>query len=132
MENDRILKIGDIFRFEEQEYVFLYIDVNFVYTARIFDEKMTQKVNSLYENRLKRGQLSKSVNDNALYSFVILTTEDFNQRMANFAKTQGDVGFVYPDIIGRVNEVDLEAIKKEIISENSPVATTLKDYIKSL
>lgn len=131
MENERILKIGDIFRFKGQEFVFLHLTTDFIYVARIFDISQTRQVMSLYERKLQNGHLTGASKDNALYSFVVLTTEEFNERMASFARTQEDVN-ILPDIIGRVNERDLKDIKEEILSDNCPVAKVLKEYIKSL
>lgn len=131
MENERILKFGDIFRFKEQEYVFLHLTTDFMFAARIFNTKLTQQVLSLYETKVKNGHMRGAAVDQAIYSFVVLTTEEFNEKMANFAKTQEDVNLL-PDIIGRVNDKDLSAIKEEILSEGCPVAKVLKEYIKSL
>jgi hypothetical protein len=131
MESERILKFGDVFRFKEQEFVFFYLTTDFMYVARILDLKQSQQVKSLYENKVRLGHMTNAARDHAIYSFVVLTTEEFNERMANFAKTQEDVN-IFPDIVGRVNDDDLKAIKKEIISDSCPVARVLKDYVKSL
>ncbi len=131
MENERILKLGDIFRFKEQEFVFLHLTTDFMYVARILDIKQTRDVLTLYERKAKNGHMTGASKDNAIYSFVILTTEEFNERMAHFARNQEDVN-ILPDIIGRVNDEDLNGIKEEILSDSCPVAKTLKEYIKSL
>ena len=131
MKKEQILKFGDVFRFKEQEFVFLHLTTDFMYVARIFDFKQTQQVISLYDKKTKKGQMRDAAKDHAIYSFIILTTEEFKERMANFAKNQEDVN-ILPDIIGRVNDEDLAAIKKEILSESCPVAKNLRDYISSL
>ncbi len=132
MENNRILKFGDIFRLGgEHEFVFLHLTVDFIYVARIFDKTQTQQVQFLYNKKFNQGHLQGAAKDNQLYSFVILTTEEYRERMANFANPQKDVNII-PDVIGKVNEEDLAAIKKEILSDECPVATVVKEYIKSL
>lgn len=131
MENERILKLGDIFRIEENEYVFIHLTVDFIYVARIFNINQTQQVQFLYNKKLNNGHLQGAAKDNQLYSFVVLTTEEYNERMANFANSQKDANII-PDVIGRVNEKDLVEIKKEILSDECPVATVVKEYIKSL
>jgi hypothetical protein len=131
MDNNQILKLGDIFRFKEQDFVFLLLTTDIMYVARIFDSRQTKQVVELYEKKSLNGHMTGGAKDSALYSFVILTTEEFNERMANFAKNQEDIN-ITPDVIGRVNDDDLRAIKEEILSEGSPVAMVLRDYIKSL
>ena len=131
MDNENILKLGDIFRFKEQEFVFLYLTTDFLYAARIFNDKQTSQVLTLYDKKYKSGHIRGYAKDQNIYSFVVLTTEEFEERMASFANTQNDTD-ILPDIIGKINDEDLEAIKKEILSDSCPVAQTLKEYIASL
>jgi hypothetical protein len=128
---DILVKFGSVFRYKEKEYVFLARVDDIIYAAEILTKEYTQKVNSLYEAKVKNNSIEK-VKKNALYCFVILDSEEFKGRMAHFAKTDTNSADVLFDIIATLNQKDLQEIKEEILAEDSPVPLRLKEVVKEI
>lgn len=126
-----IVKFGDIFRYREEEYVYLAQNGEIIYAAKILDKEKTDKVLKLYENSCRTNRIEK-VKSNVLYSFVILSTDEFKDRMAHFNNT--DKNNIEPsfDILGVLNEKDLKAVKHEILDKSSAVPLKLKEMIRDI
>ena len=124
-----LVKFGDVFRFHEQEFVFLAQTDELTYAAKILDQKFTSQVVSLYERRDARNVQNLN---NVLYSFVILNTLGFKGRMAHFKNTDQvgqPQGF---EVINTLNPADLQEIKSEIMSSKSAVPMKLKELIRDI
>jgi|WetSurMetagenome_2_1015567.scaffolds.fasta_scaffold76319_2 hypothetical protein len=128
-----IIQFGDVFRHNEQYYVWLAQTESAVYTAKILDiddsKMLIKHKNSLYENAVRKEDL-----DRPKYSFVELSTECFQKQVAHLANTQGNVQpTVYFDIISQhqLNPADKKNILFEI--QSSPnVPITLKELTKDI
>jgi len=118
-------KFGDIFRYKEDEYVFLAQSDGIIYAAQILDKEKTNQILRLYEKR-------KHKSSNVLYSYVILSTDDFKDRMAHLNNTDKNNVELSLDIIGSLNKQDLNEIKAEILNTNSAVSMKLKQLIKDI
>ena len=79
-----MIKFGDIFRFNEQEFVFLAQTHEITYAAKVLNLDDTKSVLRLYE--IRNAGNSEKIN-NVLYSFVILNTPEFKNRMAHLNNT---------------------------------------------
>ncbi len=126
-----IQKFGDVFRYNEKEYVFLAQTDGIIYAAKILNEEEADKIQRVYNNRCKNNSAEK-VKHNVLYSFVILSTDDFKNRMAHFYNTDKNKFELFFDIICSLNKNDQKEIWKEISSENSAVPIKLKQLIKDI
>ena len=124
------IKFGDVFKYKEKEYVYLVKTEELVYVAEILNKEQALLINNLYEKRDRAGTLTK-VKDNQLYCFVILTTEEFKDRMAHFHQpehNEGDLNF--GGILCSLNTRDLKDIKSEILK--GPVPKELQELVKNI
>jgi hypothetical protein len=126
-----MIKFGDIFRFNEQEFVFLAQTEEITYTAKILTKEHTGQVKNLYDAKVKNNSISK-VKNNVLYSFVILETDKFKGRMAHFKDTDKNGLDSSFDTIGSLNNKDLSEIKEEILNQYSAVPLKLKELVKDI
>ncbi len=125
-----IVKFGDVFRHTEEDYVFLAQTDGIIYAAKILDEEKTAATQKLNEIRIKANNIQKT--KHALYSYVILSTDDFKNRMAHFYNTDKNKFELSFDIICSLNKNDQKEIWKEILHENSAVPIKLKQLIKDI
>lgn len=127
-----MITFGEVLQFKGSEYVYLAATEEIIYLARILNSSEGDTINSLYLKKLSGGAMSKvRVADSPLYCFVILTTEEFKNRMAHLHKSGYDFGPFSPmECMGRLNEKDLKEIKETIIS--GPVPLELKDLVKGI
>jgi len=126
------IKFGDIFRYKEEEYVFLAKTDEIVYAGQILDKAKTRKIDDLCEKRF-RGNIDSRIKNLPLYCYVMLYTDEFKDRMAFLGKT-GEDEFDYTfDLTGQtLNEQDIFEIKKEIIDPSSPIPGILRELIEAL
>jgi len=124
-----MIKFGDVFRFNEQEFVFLAQTDEITYAAKVLDLNSTKAVMSLYEKRNKGN--SEKVN-NVLYSFVILNTPAFKNRMAHLNNTYQNGHRDGYEVINTLNSKDLKEIKEEIMNKSSAVPLKLKELVKDI
>lgn len=123
-----IITFGDIFRYREEEFVYLAQNGEIVYAAKILDKEKADQILRL--DKLKTR--NEKIKNNVLYSFVILSTDEFRDRMAHFYNT--DKNNIEPsfDIIGLLNKKDMKEVKNEILYKNSAVPIKLKEMIKDI
>jgi len=72
-----IFTFGTVFRHLENFYVWLVEIDDVVYTAKILDESLSKSCQAFSLKQVQRGIDSDS---NLAYAFVILTTQEWNQR----------------------------------------------------
>lgn len=127
-----IVKFGDIFRYREEEYAYLAQNGEIIYAAKILDKEKTDQVLKLCDKQYKYAPNNEKIKSNVLYSFVMLSTDEFKDRMAHFEGT--DKNNIEPsfDIIGSLNEKDLKAVKHEILDRSSAVPLKLKDMVRDI
>lgn len=125
-----MITFGEVLNFEGAQYVYLAATEEIIYLAKILSRSEAERINNLCARRQSDGQINR-VDNSPLYCFVILSTDEFRDKMAHLGKT--DHGFnldSYMDSIGRLNKIDLRAIKKTISS--GPVPIELKELVKNI
>jgi len=121
---------GDIFSYQEDNYIFLASTSEQLFAAKILNKELTQKIESAYERALKSGSPAR---ERALvFCYVILKTEDFRGQIASLAKTE-NTNF---DILSNKSSYslcieDLQALKKEVL-ESHGVPIKLQELINSI
>lgn len=126
------LLFGDIFRYNEKEYIFLAKTEEILYAAQILNLEVSGKIERIYQSKVYKGKLTKILEGNILYCYVILQTKEFKNRMAHFATTGRD-GFaqLLEKLPIQLRKEDLKAIKEEIISKNA-IPMALKELVKNI
>ncbi|MCH7758955.1 hypothetical protein IID20_01195 [Patescibacteria group bacterium] len=128
-----LIKFGDIFRHKEKEYVFLAKTENIIYAAQILDKVNTKKIHELYKLKSRNTIDAQKCEHKPLFCYVLLSTEEFKERMTHLYKPEKDESSIFFDKIGTVlNTKDLQDIKEQIIYPNSPVALELKEIVSKL
>ncbi len=121
-----LLSFGDVFRYREEEYVYLARTEDVFYTAKILNKEDTSKVEN-QANRPSRIQIKSP-----LYCFVMLDTEEFKERMAHLHNTDKNEVNIYSDKYCSLNKKDLNALKAEILDPETLVPRQLKESIKDI
>ncbi|MEK7573881.1 MAG: hypothetical protein AAB531_05680 [Patescibacteria group bacterium] len=124
------LVFGDIFVYENEEYIFLASTSAQIYTAKILDIDLSRRVNKAYDEALKKSKEIKL--KNLLYCFVILTTQELKNRIASLARTDGhrfEAAMKKSNI--SLNKKDLISLKDEAVSSRG-VPIILKELISTL
>lgn len=121
---------GDIFRYNEELYVFLAATDEIIYAAKILDPDTVEQIEILNNKRASKHDAEKS-DGNKLFWYVVLTTEDFKNHAAHLAKTDQDATKdQYFDWIGKtLNESDSTELRIEILKDGSPVPKGLKEIV---
>ena len=120
-----MIKLGDVFRYKEREYVYLIEYNDIIFAARILDENESEQLNTVYEKKKIRGKTTKGLENEPIFCFVMLNTEEFKGRVAHLAiDAEHDVGSLTFDIIRPLDKEDVRIIIKEI--KNGPVSLNLK------
>ena len=127
-----MLTFGDVVRIKEEEYVYLAATDEIIYSAKILGHQETTKINNLYIKKQSSGALvDVRVANSPLYCFVILTTREFEKRMAHFHQPGRDFQAELERLIlGKLNEGDMKEIKQTILS--GPVPMELKELVKNI
>lgn len=124
-----MLDFGSIFRYKESYYVYLLQRGDLTFAARIID---SEKTKDLIRHRDARSKSPKNhTADQPLYCFVVLTTSDFEDQAAHYGRPEIQIDGGAFEVISRLNEVDLEALKEEIRTDGA-VNTSLKNGINEL
>lgn len=122
-----MLFFGDIFRYEENEFVYLCGADDIIYAARILDEDLSKRI--LFESE-KAASRGKQVDSMPVYCFVILKTQDFKNRAAYFGSPDFS-GICSDRKICSLVEDDIASIKKEILASRG-VPEKLKELVRQL
>lgn len=125
-----IIKFGDVFMHKEKEYIFLAKIDEILYTAEILNKEFSQNINRLYELKQKNPRNNCDI---ILYCFVILSTEEFKDRMVHFNKVARDEDSLAFNSIRQniLCEDDLKDIKQEITTSNH-IPQELKDLVRKM
>jgi hypothetical protein len=126
------MKFGDVFKYNEFDYVYLAGVDEVIYTAKIFELSYTAKFENLTNNTAKNGKTVYRLDQNKIYCYVKLTTEELKNRVAHIglAESKDDQSFSIDSIGCSLNTRDLIAIKKEIL--DGPVDINLKDNVRNI
>ena len=122
-----MLTFGSIFRYREDFYVYFLETEDICYAAKILDEEITRQLLTKRDN-LWKNQRDKSQNQNVL-CFVLLTTEKFERRAAHYGRPKVNIG-EYEEL-GKINEVDLDQLKKEVVKDTA-VPMILRESITKM
>lgn len=132
-----IISFGTIINWKAYRYIYLAQIGQITYLARIIeDERLKTDFLEQY-NRVEKAATggkfrSQASLANTIYSFVILSTADFEGDIAWLHKLGNDAASV--DAIARysmLNEEDSVKLKKQII-ENDGISRELRDYVVTL
>ena len=127
------LTFGDIFKYYENDYVFLVgADEGIIYAAKILDKNDSKKLET-HCHKACGGPKSYKTEHNILYYFVKLTTDGLEDRIAHLGKTATeDTRITEREINIELNQKDKEKIKEEIINSGSVLPKQLKDLVSEL
>jgi hypothetical protein len=126
-----MLVFGDIFSYGDNLYVYLDMDEDTVYAARILTKHDSQRVVRGRDDSLKkRGE--KATRPFAIYCFVQLTTDGYEDQVAHLNQTQTQKEpnrFLHTDG-DRICKADMLELRKEIME--GPVPGALKISVAKL
>jgi len=122
------LTFGDVFRYNEKEYIFLAKTEDRIYAAQILTPVDTQRVDKLFKIRAATNKPTNLT----IYCYVILQTADFKDRAAHLHNT-GNVTFA--NLIEKLpitlDIKDLKNIKMEIIKKNT-ISIELREIVQGI
>jgi hypothetical protein len=122
---EKIAVFGSIFTYEEEDYVFLAFSASdgVLYTAKILDDPDTDTLVKKFRAAEQAG-----VSSSPVFYFVILTTEDFEDRAVHFARTESN-NITISTLYGELNDADKEKLLQEVMEAGTP--PRLKQLLKS-
>jgi len=122
-----LLKFGDVFRHNGEEYIFLKATENIIYAAKVLNDVFSRKVLSSYENEQSKGK--KDLESKILFAFVVLSTDQLKERVAHFGKTgENDISSMVEPLGFSISESDIKEIK-ELIKSSPCIPGELKDLV---
>lgn len=122
------LTFGDVFRYNEQEYIFLAKTEDRIYAAQILTPVDTEKVDRLFKQR----EATNRPTYQTIYCYVILQTADFKDRAAHLYNT-GNISTtnLIEKLPFALNAADLKNIKAEIMKKNT-ISIELKERVQDI
>lgn len=121
---------GDVFKYNEKDYIFLVRTDLVTYAAEILDTETSQKLIKLWESRLYSGK--ENILKISLYSFVKLDTSEFKDRCAHLHKTGRNNNEIFFEKLNiQIDKKDIKEIQKEIL-ESKFVPVELKNLVKDI
>lgn len=123
-----LLLFGDVFRFEEKEYIYLSPDGDYTYAARILEIDETKDLDRLLSQIIrKNGNINGTV-----FCFVKLRTEGFENRSALLAEAGRNMNSSpLVKLSVEVDPDDLKEIKKQIETDRR-IPAKLKECVKDV
>ena len=122
------LTFGDVFRYNEKEYIFLAKTEDRIYAAQILTPIDTEKVDKLFKQR----EATYRPTNLTIYCYVILQTADFKNRAAHLY----DAGNrLFTSLIEKLpialDMEDLKNIKMEIMRKNT-ISIELRELVQDI
>ena len=128
-----IATFGNIFNYNEKDYVFLAKTEDIIYTAEIFDKEKSLLYKKAVDKASKDSRQSYKLSQHLLYCFVELRTEEFKERVAYYGRpAQGDIPNFFENPICTLNIADLKELHKELLEDELAVPELLKEKIKGI
>jgi len=126
------LAFADIFRFSEQEFVYLACTESINYAAKILDRGVTRTLDKRLKaaERLGEPHRSRAI-ESPMYCFIILKTPSFNERAAHFGNAGKDEFSPEVDKIGTLLPNDSKELMRAIL-DSKGVPPKLQELIKLL
>lgn len=126
-----MIKFGDVFIFNEEEYIFLARTANVIYSAKILEIEKTKEIEREADRVSRNHKEQHKLKDNILYCYVVLTTKEFKDQAAHCGMAGRQPGIEIESLETVVIcKEDLKAIKEEIIK--GPVNEELKKRVKDI
>ncbi len=126
------LLFGDVFRYNNREYIFLAKTEEILYAAQILGVNESQQIDGQFKKRIAQGKDSK-FQQWSLYCYVMLQTQEFKQRMAHMNRTgKDDFGLVIEKLPLVLAPVDIKCLKEEILKAGSPLPIELKEIVNEI
>lgn len=123
------LLFGDVFRYNNKEYIFLAETEEIWYAAEVLNAKLTKQLDDLYQKQIRAN---RPINDKVLYCYVILKTEEFKNRAAHYGHPGKDNFSPAIDKLPiSLCSEDKKQIKNEIESSDA-VPLGLKELVKDI
>ena len=111
------MTFGDIFKFQDSEFVYIGETVDFVYAARIHNKDITVQLLNGRKSAERKG--SPNLLRATIWSFIVLDTEEYrNLACHHGSAADTDVKQYFhlvTSIIGQLNKNDMEVLKKDIL-----------------
>lgn len=120
---------GDVFIFQNAEYIFLAATTDEIYAAKILTPELTKKIEAQSVRAEQNGLPAK--NRALVYCYVLLKSGDFKQRAAFLGKTDFPFDMVTNKLVKTLCKEDLLAIQTEILQSRA-TNEKLKEQIKGL
>lgn len=123
-----MLKFGDVFRQDNEEYAYLIGVRKYMYVAKILSRDISCCLNKRRDRELMRdGNL---VNEKPDYAFVILQSPEFSDRAARYSEP----GMEYDNniqVIGKLIPEDIKELLEEICTSDA-ISLELKERIQEM
>lgn len=122
------LTFGDVFRYNEREYIFLAKTEERIYAAQILTPVDTKRVDKLFRLR----EASNKPTNLTIYCYVILQTADFKNRAAHLQNTGNeDFANLIEKLPIALDLEDLKNIKMEIMKKNT-ISIELRERVQDI
>lgn len=124
------LTFGDVFEYNEKEWIYLAETEDILYAARILNVEKSRALNNAFNNALRKN--SPAI-EGPIYSFVILQTKELRERAAHFANTGNDRfdNLIFTPLNIKLAKEDLREIKNEITRKRC-VSLRLKELVRDI
>lgn len=108
------LIFGEIFSIKEMEYIFLGIDSDVLYAAKILDIELSKRVERLFFNRVYENKATNKT----IFCFIKLVTSQYKDRIASMTKPELDKNIKITRMRINIKDSDKKKIKEEILTSN--------------
>lgn len=130
-----MINFGDIIKYNGFEAVYLFGNDNNVYLASILGEMDSEIFKHRRNQTEKKAMQGDSAAQNRLlknanFRFIVLTTDEFKERIAMYDPLLNDPDLISNVVIGQINENDLKELITEIDGDGYP--GELRKYVRSL
>ena len=107
------MKLGDVFRYRENLYVYLVQKDDITFVAKILSREDTSQLVKLRE--VQELKPNKKVHERPMFCFVVLSTDAFKDQGAHYGSPQMDTDVTEKaQFISNLNDQDIESLKLEI------------------
>ena len=126
----KFINFGDVFRYQDKEYIYLQGTDKVTYAAWILPKQETSELEKL-SNKISSDPIKKQrLKEDPFYCYVVLQTKEFKERAAHCGKSANEPMKLDSLIDIKLDKKDLLSIKKEIME--GPVNSELKDLVKDI
>lgn len=126
------MTFGDIFQYNEKDYIYLGAKGDHIHAAVVLDEKFTANLLRLHTRRTQQNSPGASVAllSSTAYCFVILKTSEMKDRACHFNNTEYEIKYFNSlNILPvKLTKEDLTNIKTEIMTK--PVTEELREVVR--